>query len=55
MISESPKVLLERIEASPGVLLSARSSGVVICCSISSEARPLTWVVTCTVTSPRSG
>ncbi len=55
VMSDSANVLLERIVTSPGVLASARSSGVVTCCSISSAARPGTWVATCTVTSLMSG
>ena len=52
---ERPKAFLLRIMLSEGMPLSERSRGMVICCSISSAARPGTWVTTWTVTSAMSG
>ena len=55
LAEQGAEALLERMLTSPGVPASPRSSGVVICCSISSAARPGTWVVTWAVTSLSSG
>ena len=54
-MSDRPNVLLERMFTRPGVPASARSRGIVICCSTSSAASPGAWVTTCAVTSPMSG
>ena len=54
-MSDSPKVLEERISSSPGVPLIWRSSGTVISCSTSSAASPGICVVTWAATSPSSG
>ncbi len=37
-------MLLERMVCRPGVPARARSRGIVICCSTSSEASPGAWV-----------
>ena len=54
-INDSPNVLLERMTKSPGVPLSSRSSGIVICSSTSSAAWPGYCVITCAVVSAMSG
>ena len=48
-------MLLERMFDKPGVPARARSKGIVISCSTSSEASPGAGVMTCAVTSPMSG
>ena len=54
-MSDSPNVLFERMNSSPGVPLSSRSSGMVIRCSTSSAAMPGTWVTTWELVSATSG